>query len=159
MKVLNIHTRKINQPKEKVLALMTTLATKNDKVWPQEKWPPMRFKKGLTIGAKGGHGIIRYSVKNLQPNGTIIFEFSQPKGFHGIHKFEINSISNNTTEITHTIEMNTSGISTLQWIFVIKHLHDALVEDAFDKVENQFSTNKKRSPWNPWVIFLRKLLK
>ncbi|MFT4762320.1 MAG: hypothetical protein ACI9XO_000352 [Paraglaciecola sp.] len=158
MKVLNIHSRTIAQPKERILELISTLATKEDKVWPQEKWPPMRFKNGVVIGSKGGHGPIRYSIKDKKQDGTIVFQFYNPKGFNGIHKFEISSIDAQTTEITHTIDMETAGTGTLKWIIGVKALHDALAEDALDKVENHFSQNKKQTEWSVCVKFLRKML-
>jgi hypothetical protein len=37
-------------------------------------------------------------------------------------------------------------------------LHNALIEDAFDKVENQFDIVKQPATWNIWVRVLRKLL-
>jgi len=42
---------------------------------------------------------------------------------------------------------------------MIRWLHDALIEEAFDKVENYFTGNKKITPYNPWVKFLREAYK
>ncbi len=99
MKVLNIHKRTLNYPKSKVTELLKTLSTENDKIWPKENWPEMKFKDGIQVGAKGGHGPIRYSVEKYNPNEIIQFRFSKPNGFNGIHKFEINELSNEKTEI------------------------------------------------------------
>ncbi|WP_186434942.1 hypothetical protein [Gillisia sp. Hel_I_86] len=71
------------------MELLETLATENDKIWPTEKWPAMKFKNGIRTGANGGHGPIRYSVEKYEPNEIIQFRFSKPEGFNGIHKFEI----------------------------------------------------------------------
>lgn len=159
MKVLNIHERIINQPKDAVAKLLTTLATKEDKIWPQEKWPAMRFKKGLVEGAKGGHGPIGYFVKKIVPDESIVFQFTNPTGLVGIHKFEMKEIGEHQTEIKHTIDVQTNWVGTLQWNTFIRLLHDALIEDAFDKLENHFSTHKKETPWNWRVKFLRMILK
>ena len=156
MKVLNIHTRIINQPKSKVTELLKTLSTENDKIWPKEKWPEIKFKDGIQVGSKGGHGPIRYSVEKYNPSEIIQFRFSKPNGFNGIHKFEINELSNEKTEIKHTIDMNTEGKGTLIWTFAIRSLHNALIEDGFDKLENNFLENRKLTKWNRWVKFLRK---
>lgn len=156
MKVLNIHKRTLNQPKSKVTELLKTLSTENDRIWPKEKWPEMKFKNGIQIGAKGGHGAIRYSVEKYNPNEIIQFRFSKPNGFKGVHKFEIKELDKEKTEIKHTIDMNTTGKGTLIWIFAIRSLHNALIEDGFDKFENNFSDNKKSTEWNMWVKFLRK---
>jgi len=156
LKVLNIHKRTINQPKDKVTELLKTLSTENDRIWPKEKWPEMKFKEGIQIGAKGGHGPIRYSTEKYNPNEIIQFRFSKPNGFNGIHKFEIKELDKEKTEIKHTIDMNTEGKGTLIWTFAICSLHNALIEDGFDKLKNNFSDNRKSTEWNIWVKFLRK---
>ena len=158
MKVLNIHKRTINQPKKKVVELLGTLSTENDKIWPNEKWPTMKFKSGIKNEAKGGHGPIRYSVEKYKPNEIIQFRFSKPKGFNGIHKFEISELYENQTEIQHTIDMQTVGLGTIKWIFAVRSLHNALIEDAFDKIENNFTLTKKSTELNFWVKMLRKIL-
>ena len=116
----------------------------------------MKFKGGINIGAKGGHGPIRYSVEKYNPNEIIQFRFSKPIGFNGIHKFEVKELTEEKTEIKHTIDMDTVGKGTLGWILGIRSLHNALIEDGFDKLENNFSNNKKSTEWNFWVKFLRK---
>ena len=156
MKVLNIHKRILNQPKSKVTELLKTLSTENDRIWPKEKWPEMKFKDGIKVGAKGGHGPIRYSVEKYIPNEIIQFGFSKPNGFNGVHKFEINELTNEKTQIKHTIDMITQGKGTLIWIFAIRSLHNALIEDGFDKLETNFSNNRKSTEWNIWVKFIRK---
>lgn len=157
MKVLNIHKRTLNQPKNKVTELLKTLSTQNDKIWPKENWPEMKFEDGIqVVGSKGGHGPIRYSVEKYNPSEIIQFRFSKPNEFNGIHKFEINELSGGKTEIKHTVDMNTEGKGTFIWAFAIRSLHNALIEDGFDKLENNFSDNRKSTEWNVWVKFLRK---
>ncbi|MBL7814415.1 MAG: hypothetical protein JNL70_05365 [Saprospiraceae bacterium] len=159
MKIVNIHKRLIGHPKSKIDDLLLTLATENDKVWPTEKWPPIRFKEGLTVSSKGGHGPIKYKVEKIERGRLIYFRFTKPKGFSGVHWFEINQIGKNQTEIKHTIDMKTDFGASLLWLIGIRWLHDALIEDAFDKVENHFSSSFKHSKWSLWVRFLRKILK
>lgn len=158
MKVLNIHQRTINQSRVKVLEIVRTLATKNDKVWPKAYWPKMYLDNGLQVGSKGGHGFIKYSVTATE-NYNVEFTFSNPKGFIGFHGFYINETSEGLTNITHVIDMKTKGLDTFMWIFVIRWLHDALIEDALDKIENQFSKEKSKGNWNPWVRILRFIIK
>jgi hypothetical protein len=55
--------------------------------------------------------------------------------------------------------MHTSGFALLTWPLVIRWLHDALIEDAFDKTENHFLSQKKVTSWSAWVKFLKWLLK
>ncbi len=159
MKVVNIHKRCILQPKEKIYEILDSLSTRNDQLWPKEKWPPMVFKNGLLEGAIGGHGPIKYSIQKYIPGNLIEFKFLKPDGFIGIHKFEIIGIADDQTEIMHTINMELSGKGILSWYIAIKWLHDALLEDCLDKVENHFQENKKKTDMNLWVVFLRKLLK
>jgi hypothetical protein len=54
--------------------------------------------------------------------------------------------------------MTTVGKATAIWLMAIRPLHDALIEDAFDKLENQLTNESKTSPWSWWVKFLRRLL-
>ncbi|MEO0526450.1 MAG: hypothetical protein AAFZ89_04450 [Bacteroidota bacterium] len=158
MKVYNVHTRTVHGPKKDLSRILETLATKDDKVWPRENWPPMRFKESLRVGSIGGHGPIGYVVKERLKGEFVRFEFLRPKGFIGIHEFIIEEVKANETMITHIIDMKTVGIDTLKWILVIRPLHNALTEDALDKIENHFLEEKKRSRHSPWVVLWRRLL-
>ncbi len=158
MKVINIHKRVLNQPRSRITELLETLATDDDKIWPKEKWPTMKFKDGIKIGSKGGHGPIKYCIERYNPSEIIEFRFLKPHGFNGIHKFELTELTKEKTEIKHTIDMYTSGKGTLLWILGIKSLHNALIEDGFDKLENNFVEHQKSTKWNFWVRFLRKQL-
>lgn len=159
MKVINIHKRDLNAPKSEVSKLLQTLASGEDKIWPSEKWPAIRFREGLVTGAKGGHGPIRYLIVNFEPGSYIEFQFSAPKGFHGVHRFDCTALSSTITEFKHTIDMRTSGIGIITWAFAVRWLHDALFEDLMDKVENQFSKKQKRTSWTIWVKLLRWILR
>lgn len=156
MKVVNIHKRIINQPLEAVAIIISTLSTDDDKVWPYEKWPAMKFNGGIKVGTKGGHGPIRYKVEEYNPKEIIQFIFTSPRGFIGKHKFEIKEVSPNQTEVIHTIDMITKGKDTLSWLIAIRSMHDALLEDALDKIENNFSFEHKKTEWSWWVKFVRK---
>ena len=158
MTILNIHKRQLNCQKADVLKLYETLSRKEDKMWPLENWPRMIFANGLQVGAEGGHGPIHYKVIKLDSDGTIEFEFQRPRGFYGTHKFQSQSLSSSTTEIIHTIAIETKGMGTLKWIVAIRSLHDALIEDAFDKIENQLTGTTKKTTWSLWVRILRTIL-
>ena len=155
MVVLNIHCRTLNAPLPKVADIVATIASKNDQIWPTEQWPPMRFKEGVKVGAKGGHGPIRYTIEIFDPHALIQFRFNKPRGFNGIHKLALKEIQGGRTEIVHTISMTTDEKATTLWLLAIRPLHDALIEDAFDKLENQLSDESKTSPWSWWVKLLR----
>ena len=63
MKVKNIHKRILKASRQQVEKSILSLSKEDDEIWPLDKWPPMRFKEGIKIGAKGGHGPIRYAVE------------------------------------------------------------------------------------------------
>jgi hypothetical protein len=159
LRVINIHKRTINQSKAKIAEMFKTLATDNDMILATDKWSPMKLDNGLQAGSKGGHGPIRYLVQEYKPGESIKFKFTKPTGFNGFHKFEITETGSNKTELKHTIDMNTSGAAVLVYPIAIRWLHDAYIEDAFDKVENHFTPVKKFSKWSIWVKLLRRLIK
>ncbi|WP_230688439.1 hypothetical protein [Hymenobacter jeongseonensis] len=125
-----------------------------------DKWSPMILDKGLAIGSKGGHGPMKYVIEKYEPDEFIQFTFTGPQGFRGFHTFEITALDDNVSELKHTIEMTTTGLAaTLQWLIAIRWLHDAYIEDAFDKVESHFTTERKKRNWSIWVKLLRKAFK
>nr|WP_321234245.1 hypothetical protein [uncultured Psychroserpens sp.] len=160
MRVINIHKRLIDQPLVEVSKLFQTLATSEDKIWPNANWPAIRFRGGLQEGSIGGHGRIRYTITEFKAGQHIKFQFAKPDGFKGTHELLIKSVSEYSTEISHNITMHTTTFkATLLWVFIIRWLHDALIEEAFDNLENQFSTQKKASKYSLWVTFLREIYK
>ena len=158
MTVNNIHKRIINQPKQKISSLLDTLATKDDAVWPKELWPRMKFKQGLEKGAIGHHGPIHYSVNQYNDSG-FEFKFIKPVGFHGVHGLAMTTLNSNQTELVYYLKMDARGLGLIKWLFAIRQLHNALIEDAFDKVENHFDGQNRKSSWSLWVRFLRLILK
>ena len=85
MKVINIHKREIQQSKAEIAKLFRTLSTDNDLMLATDKWPAMKLDNGLSVGSKGGHGPIRYSVTDYQPEKSITFQFDLT-GFNGFHR-------------------------------------------------------------------------
>lgn len=159
MKVINIHQRIIPSPIERVVPLLRTLATAEDQVWPVEQWPRMQLDKGLTPGSRGGHGPIRYYIDELKPDRSIQFRFEKPLGFNGVHRLSIEPVDEQQTRLHHIIDMHTNGLGTVAWLIGIRWLHDALIEDAFDKIENRLCGTEKHTTWNRWVKTLRWALK
>lgn len=155
MKVLNVHSRKINQPIDRVATLMQTLATDQDAIWPKEHWPAMKLAQGLQPGSSGGHGPVRYTVSKHVPGKLVEFKFRKPRGFDGVHRLEMTALSATETEVKHTIDAQLSGKGIFTWLLAVRWLHDALIEDAFDKLQNNFSANQRRTEWNWWVKLLR----
>jgi len=55
--------------------------------------------------------------------------------------------------------MRTVGVAVLNWSLMIRPLHDALREDALDKVEGAFHDVVPPSAWSRQVVFLRWLVR
>lgn len=159
MKVSNIHRRVIDRPKSEISPLLDSLGSRHDKLWPKENWSSMKCADGLNEGAKCGHGPIRYTVLDYQAGVRVLFQFTKSDGWSGTHCFELIDHSTGKTMMQHTLEMETSGAGTFKWLFVFRWLHDAILEDALDNAENYFHPTGKKTPWNLWVRFLRKVLK
>jgi antitoxin (DNA-binding transcriptional repressor) of toxin-antitoxin stability system len=53
MQVRNVHERVFPAPPAQVGALIDTLASADDRLWPGDRWPPMRFDRALSVGARG----------------------------------------------------------------------------------------------------------
>lgn len=158
MKVRNIHQRELDATAERVGALIDTLASKNDLLWPARVWPRMRFDQPLGVGAKGGHGPIRYYVEEYLPGRSIVFRFTGPKGFDGIHRFDVIDDPHKTVVLRHSILMRTKSLALLSWPVLFRPLHDALIEDALAKAQMSLGMEPDIVPWPAWVRLLRWLV-
>lgn len=158
MKIENRHTRNLNKPKREAECLINSLASDHDLLWPHETWSPMRLDRGLSVGAAGGHGPIQYEVVEFCPGEKVTFRFTGPSIFRGHHGFELHEMSNSTTEISHTILMDIPVYAMMYWRFIIRPMHDALIEDAFDKAQRNIGSNFKPQTCSPWVRILRWIL-
>ncbi|MBC8368197.1 SRPBCC family protein [bacterium] len=157
MKVLNIHEREFGCPVVQVGALLDSLATQEDLLWPHETWPRMKFEQALSVGARGGHGPIRYEIEDYQPGRFIRFRFTGPRGFLGHHGYEIEE-SESGAILRQVLEMNTSGSALLTWPLIYRPMHDALIEDSLTKAEFVLGLEPEYRSWSLWVKCLRFLL-
>ena len=155
MKVLSIHERELDANCEQVGALIDSLASEDDRLWPNHSWPRIQFDRPLSIGADGGHGPIGYSVEEYNPARSIKFRFTKPKGLKGFHAFEVLNKTQQSVSLRHTIEMTTHGSAILTWPLVIRPLHDALLEDALATAEASLGMIPKIQSWSPWVKLIR----
>jgi hypothetical protein len=157
MKVYNVHERRIDAPAQTVGAMLDTLSSPDDAVWPGELWPKMAFDRSLQVGAVGGHADIGYTVTAYEPGRRIEFRFADGLGLVGTHTLEVEA-DGTATVVRHVAEGHTEGGMLLMWPLVIRWLHDAVLEDLLDKVELG-ATGEVRRParWSPWVRFLRKI--
>jgi len=153
MRIKNVHERPLPMDEAAAAALLDSISSDDDRLWPARDWPAMRFDRPLAVGAKGGHGPIRYEVVKYEPGRRVVFAFDprgpETRGFDGTHTFELIA-ERGRVRLRHAIDMETSLGAALRWYLVIEPLHDALVEDAFDRAEGV-----KRGKWSWRVRALR----
>ena len=154
MKVVNVHQRLLHATPERVGALIDTLASPADVLWPGRAWPRLKFDRPLGVGATGGHGPIRYFVEAYQPGQSVRFRFTAPRGFDGWHGFEVLEATPVHCVLEHRIEMNTRGPALLTWHLAVRHLHDACVEDALSQAQAALGNEPKPVPWSARVRLL-----
>ena len=155
MQVLNIHERELKATPVQVGALIDSLASKEDRLCPAHLWPRIQFDRPLGVGATGGHGPIRYFVEEYTPGQSIRFRFTGPKGFDGVHGYEIVSGPRHPAILRHTLKMKTSGPAILSWPLIFQPLHDSLIEDSLATAQVSLGLSPEMQPWSLWVKVLR----
>ncbi len=148
-----------NHPLSKIAEILETLSTKQDLLWPEENWTPMILDNGLCVDSRGGHGIIKYYVTKYEYGKIVEFCFVEPEEFKGAHRFELSKPSDNRTKIKHTIDVQFNLKGLILWYLIVKWLHDALLEDCLDKVENNLENTNAKTPHNFWLKFLQKVFR
>ena len=160
MRVYNVHQRSIEAPTTTVRALIDTLASRHDRLWPHETWPDMRFDQpGLTIGGVGGHGPVGYRVEHHEPGRSVLFRFTgRPVGLWGTHQFLVQEAGADSCVLWHVTEVEARGRMRLTWFTFWRFLHDALIEDSLAKAAREaIPDGRHRQPrWNAYVRFLRR---
>lgn len=161
MAVLNTHTRSIPVPVAEAGALLDTLSGSGDRLWPGTAWPPLVLDRPLSVGASGGHGVVRYTVQGYQPGRWLSCRFDRvfgTTGFTGFHEFLVLD-ADGGTELTHRVAARLTGRFRLLWPLAVRWLHDALIEDLLDRAEYEL-TGSVRTParWSGYVRLLRRLV-
>ncbi|MFE0738670.1 SRPBCC family protein [Streptomyces sp. NPDC058855] len=159
MGVYNVHERLLAAKADEVGALIDTLAGgEDDRLWPGRHWSPMEFDRPLGPGAAGGHGPVRYTVAGYVPGQWIRFEFTGPSGFHGFHELAVLPAGPDRTRLHHTLTMSPRGWARITWPLVFRPMHDACMEDAFDRAELACTGSVSRpARWSSYVRFLHAL--
>ncbi len=143
LEIRNVHERRIpGADRGRAAALIDGLAGPEDRFWPGNRgWPPMRFARragGLREGLRGGHGPIGYVIDEYVPGRRIVFRFTRPAGFAGVHFLEVVDDAE-AIVLRHEIVMHVHGLAKLSWPLAFRRLHDALLEDALDNAERELS--------------------
>lgn len=160
MHVHNVHRRAIDVTPQQLGALIDGLAGPGDRLWPADRWPAMRLDRPLQVGARGGHGPIRYWVEHYEPGQRVRFRFVRPRGLDGFHELHlVTSPDHRSPELVHVLDARLHGLGRLSWPLVYRPLHDALLEDALDNAERECTgTVTTPTTWRPRVRRLRRLL-
>ncbi|MFI1918221.1 SRPBCC family protein [Nocardia sp. NPDC020380] len=159
MAVYNVHERLLAAKQSEVGALIDTLSSSNDLLWPRTDWPPMEFDRPLEVGAIGGHGPIRYTITAYVPGTWVRFTFTGPRGFDGFHEYAVLDVDEDHTLLRHTVAMKTHGAARLTWPLAIGRLHDACLEDSLDRAELACTgTVAHPARWGRYVRLLRGIL-
>lgn len=106
MRIRNVHRRAVDEI-DAVGALLDGLGSVDDRLWPKDRWPAMRLDRPLNVGARGGHGPIRYQVERYEHNRRIRFRVEQPPGFDGFHEFCL--IEGDPPVLEHRLEAQMTG--------------------------------------------------
>jgi hypothetical protein len=157
--IVNTHERTLSASVDEVGKLMASLSSYEDRLWPKQWWPAMKFDRPLREGAIGGHGPIRYTVEAYMSDQNIIFRFDAPHGFHGTHAYYIEPVDESRTRLRHVLEMRITGSALLSWPLIYRPLHDALIEDSLSVAEaNLRQKPPTHTQWSWYVRLLRWLL-
>lgn len=151
--VRNVHERKIARPATEIGGLIDSLGGPEDRLWPRGLWPRLVLHGPLEEGTPAGHGPIRYVVDRYVPGRTVMFRFTAPRGFRGLHGFELDT-SDGAATLRHVLEMDVSRAALLSWPLMYRPLHDALIEDALSLAEGK---DLPSSEWPRRVRALRRL--
>jgi hypothetical protein len=118
----------------------------------------MVLNRGLTLNSCGGHSSIRYKVAEYLPGRRVEFEFEPMphlQCFRGRHFFEVLPRGEQVI-MRHTIDVEIDFATWVYWKLFIERIHDAVIEDAFDKAERSAGMSQPhRSRWSLYVRFLR----
>ena len=155
----NVHERTLLADASRVGDLLDSLGSSQDRLWPRDCWPSMRFDRPLQVGAIGGHGPIRYVVEGYNPGCAVWFRFTRPTGFKGGHRFDLESTVTGGTRLRHMLAMDLRGAARVSWPLIFRPLHDALLEDLLDRAAVAVGEPPAGQAWSLWVRILRAMLR
>lgn len=152
--ICNVHQRSLAVPAAEAGFLIDGLAGPDDRLWPSDRWPAMRFDRPLGVGARGGHGPIRYAVSAYVLGRRIQFTFTSPN-IDGFHEFELIDGGDGRCVLRHTLMAHASGSLRIVFPLVIRPLHDACLRDALDRAEAATGGTAQLRP-HPAAVRLRR---
>jgi len=151
MKIVNVHQRLLDAAPNRVAALIATLGSASDTLWPRNGWPRMVLDRPLGVGASGGHGPIRYYVEAYEPESFVRFRFKQIEGWHA---FEILEAKPQHCLLRHRMQIDARVRVLLRWLFLIRPMHDACLEELFSQAEASLGQTPRDIPRSLYVRLL-----
>jgi len=145
--LVNVHERRLDATADRVGAFIDSLGSDDDELWPADPWPPLTVEGPLAVGTQAGHGPVRYVVDAYEPGESIRFAFTEPAGFDGWHRFDLVAEGDERPWIRHVVSLRLSGSARLTWPLLDRYIHDALVEDAFDRAERSVGSTPSPGRW------------
>jgi hypothetical protein len=138
--MLNIHSRELRAPIEAVQPWIERSWSGGDQdIFPRDvvrswrKNPPELAKDALVPGVtRVGHGPFRFRFQEW--DGRRWRVTVEKTGYLGWHGFDLEP-SAAGCRITHTIDLQLTGLARLAWPLVFASLHDWIVESMFDRLE------------------------
>ena len=153
MPITNTHARTLTAEPDTVGALLDTLGSEHDALWPVHKWPtmPMELDRPLAVGADGGHGTIRYRVTAYEPGRRVEFTFTPGCGLDGTHELRVEAEGDGRTVLTHDLVVEPAW-----WMRPVTPLliraHDAVLEDLLDRAQMTVEGHVERpARWPRWL--------
>jgi hypothetical protein len=135
--MLNRQSRQLPTPAARAAAALDDLID----LWPAPPWPALKLDSGLTVGSRGGHGPIRYTVSAREKN-RIRFDFDPRIGLVGYHELRIEPTGNGGCRIVDTLAGHARGRMRLLWPVMFRWLHEDLMHDLFDNVERHLTVTR-----------------
>lgn len=129
-RVVNVHERLLAGDLSESAALLDALPD-DGSAWPRDRWPALRLSDGLQLGSDGGHGPIRYGVREYDAGRRVRFAFTPGSGLDGWHELRLEELPGAGVRWTHELVMIRPSV-VVRGLF--EPLHDALIEDLFDSV-------------------------
>ena len=150
MMVRNVHERVLPVPADEVGPLLDRLGGPEDVLWPSPQWAPMVLDRPVGLDATGGHGPVRYRVTAHRPGRLVEFTARPGSGFDGTHTFSVEPADASRTVLRHVLRARPIGGMRLLWPLVVRWVHDAVLEDLFDRAEAAVGTGPARpARWSP----------
>ncbi|MEV0120223.1 DUF2867 domain-containing protein [Streptomyces sp. NPDC050703] len=129
----NEHERVVDAPAAVVGALLDRLSGPDDPLFPTPVWPAMVLDGPLAVGARGGHGPVRYEVDAYEPGRRVRFAFTAPD--EGFHEVSVEPAGPHRCRVRHVLRTRLRGKDRLLWPTVVRPVHEAMVGETLDNIE------------------------